>query len=261
GEGGGRAGEDEDEGDAVLDVGCGTGEVTASLLLPALPARVRRVVGADLSPAMVRYAGAQHRDPRLLFVEADIAAPDLHRSPLAAQAGPRGFFKLFSFYCLHLVDQRMALRNMNVLLAPGGEALLAFLAKCPIFNVYESLAKYPQWRRYMTDVRKYVSPYQNCKDPVREFSTLLDEEGFIILDCCCKELNFEYLSLECLRDAVTSVNPFIERIPEGERAQFVVDIMKEIITQKLVTFIEDDMQKKITFTYSLLVAFIEKSRN
>ncbi len=62
----------------------------------------------------------------------------------------RAFSKVFSFYCLHWVrDQQSALGNIHRLLRPGGEALLVFLAKNPVFDAYRRMAKDPRWAPYM----------------------------------------------------------------------------------------------------------------
>ncbi|GLH06447.1 Uncharacterized protein GBIM_11965 [Gryllus bimaculatus] len=99
-----------EEQEAVLDVGCGPGDVTAQLLLPRLPSSVRVLVGHDVSEEMVRHAAAAHAAlaPRLCFLCTDIAARDLPATPLGACAQQlQGFHKVFSFYALHwVVDQR-----------------------------------------------------------------------------------------------------------------------------------------------------------
>jgi juvenile hormone acid methyltransferase len=87
----------------VLDVGCGSGDVTHNLLLPNLRS-VRRLVGVDVSPAMINFAAAHHQHPQLLFRCLDILGSERPRKIF-----PNGFHKIFSFYCLHWVeDQRYA---------------------------------------------------------------------------------------------------------------------------------------------------------
>lgn len=86
----------------VLDVGCGSGDVTAEVLLPRLPTdAVSLCVGADVSAAMLRHATQRHGRPGLLFHALDIADPLLHKSTLW-QLAP--FHKVFSFFCLHWVQ-------------------------------------------------------------------------------------------------------------------------------------------------------------
>ena len=55
-------------GTTVLDVGCGTG-----VLAPYYLKRdVRRVIAVDLSPEMIRIAQANHPDPRIKWICADV---------------------------------------------------------------------------------------------------------------------------------------------------------------------------------------------
>lgn len=84
----------------VLDVGCGSGDVTSKLLLPSLR-RWRRLVAVDVSPAMVRFAAERHQHQNLHFCCFDIASNTRPRAIF-----PRGFHKIFSFYCLHWVCEQ-----------------------------------------------------------------------------------------------------------------------------------------------------------
>jgi SAM-dependent methyltransferase len=62
---------DVGEGVRWLDVGCGTGAVTATVLAEAAPAAV---AGLDPSPAFVRYAARRVADPRAAFLVGDATA-------------------------------------------------------------------------------------------------------------------------------------------------------------------------------------------
>ena len=55
---------------AWLDLGCGTGALSASILANAAP---RLVIGCDRSAGYVQYAGEHIRDPRGRFVVAELA--------------------------------------------------------------------------------------------------------------------------------------------------------------------------------------------
>lgn len=59
------------EGASVLDVGCGTGSLSATL---AKTTRTARIVGIDPSAPFVEYARAQNADPRLTFDIGDAQA-------------------------------------------------------------------------------------------------------------------------------------------------------------------------------------------
>jgi trans-aconitate methyltransferase len=93
-------------GDAVLDLGCGTGHLTA-----ALSDRGARAVGVDRAEAMVREAAADHPDPA--FVRADARA-----LPFDGR-----FDGVLSNAVLHWIpeaDQDAVLEGVARALVPGG---------------------------------------------------------------------------------------------------------------------------------------------
>jgi ubiquinone/menaquinone biosynthesis C-methylase UbiE len=98
------------EGDRVLDAGCGTGRALPPLRAAVGPSGV--VVGADLTPAMLRAAvrAGRDRDGRLLL--ADVAALPLRSASLDAvfAAG----------LVAHLAHPAQDLRELARVVRPGG---------------------------------------------------------------------------------------------------------------------------------------------
>lgn len=94
-----------------LDVGCGTGALSAAVLAQADPARL---TGVDASAAFVAHAGATITDPRAAFQAGDAAAlPVPDRSVDAAVSG-----LVLSF----LPDPARAVAELARVVAPGGTA-------------------------------------------------------------------------------------------------------------------------------------------
>ena len=87
-------------GDRVLDLGCGPGSVTTEVLMPRLPADFGLLVGADLSADMIQYARETYPHPKLRFTQFDLTK-DIGNNP---ELRPSGFDKIFSFYCLHWIQ-------------------------------------------------------------------------------------------------------------------------------------------------------------
>ena len=134
-----------EEEEDILDVGCGSGDVTSSLLYSAIPVRCR-LTGCDVSREMVEYARENHQADNIHFSQLDIAATTLQ----PRLTFPAGFHKIFSLYCLHWVrDLPTAVRNIHSLLLEGGQALLIFLASNPVFRMYRILAANVKWAQYM----------------------------------------------------------------------------------------------------------------
>ncbi len=100
-------------GDRVLDVGCGSGNITAMLA-----ARCRGAVGVDGNPEAIRFARATYRAHNLEFVEGQV-------DQIGKIGGP--FDKV---YCLEVVEhvysaQGLAMvRLFRDLLKPGGWAFI-----------------------------------------------------------------------------------------------------------------------------------------
>ncbi|XP_059476676.1 juvenile hormone acid O-methyltransferase [Neocloeon triangulifer] len=235
----------------VLDVGCGSGDVTSKLLLPALK-RCSTVTAVDVSPSMVKFAASKHQHPNLNFRCLDIVAPDLRPRAIF----PTGFHKIFSFYCLHWIsNQRQAFSNMFDLLLPGGELLVVFLASNPIFTVYERLSQDSNWSRYMKDASKFVSPYQHSDRPDDDLRDHLDMSGFTIKDCNCLLQHFAFPSVNALKSAIKAVNPFIDRIPKEMHEDYLNDCIDEFNDMGCVN---DD--GTVSADYRLLVAFAKKSK-
>ena len=97
------------EGSAWLDIGCGTGVVTAAVLEHAAPASV---LGVDASAAFVAVASGQVTDPRARFSVGDAAA---------LPVGDGGCDAVVSGLVLNfLPDRAAALLEWSRVLRPGG---------------------------------------------------------------------------------------------------------------------------------------------
>jgi SAM-dependent methyltransferase len=92
-----------------LDVGCGTGAVTGTVLAVAAPAAV---LGLDASPEFLRHATAQVRDDRVSFRPGDAGALPVEGASFDAVVS--GLVLNF------LPDQPAAVREWRRAAAPGG---------------------------------------------------------------------------------------------------------------------------------------------
>lgn len=181
--------------DTLLDIGCGSGNVTIDYILPLMPSNYEKLVGSDLSDKMVEYAKKTYKAHyrNIDFQQMDIGLPvhlDQHNK----------YDHITSFYCLHWVrDQKMAVKNIYNLLRNDGECLLVFLASNPIFEVYYKLSRMFKWSQYMHDVVNYISPYHFCENPGNEFRQLIAEAGFSEYDVEVRERIYQYNELQSLK--------------------------------------------------------------
>ena len=101
-------------GECVLEIGCGTGQLTGWL---AERVRPGRVVAIDFSPEMLRVA--QSKNIPATFRLADVCQDDL---------GHAEFDLALCFHSFpHFRDQPVALRNLSRCLKPGGRLIVMHL--------------------------------------------------------------------------------------------------------------------------------------
>jgi juvenile hormone acid methyltransferase len=241
-------------GDRVLDMGCGPGNVTTEVLLPRLPADFGLLVGADMSADMIQYATETYTHSKLRFTMFDLVK-DIGET---AQLQPSVYDKIFSFFCLHFIqDHRKALRNVHSLLRTGGEILIVFFGTCSVYKAYEIQSRKPEWQPYMKDCNQFVTPSQNSSDPGEEFRKVLHDTGFEVMDCKCRDAVYIFDSLRFITDLLKSTNPFIDRIPRELQEQYMTDLVTELIKVNMGEPNNTD-DGGISFNYGLVVAFARK---
>jgi len=145
-------------GERILDVGCGTGQLTAEI------ARSGAVVtGLDKSPEML--AEARKNYPDLTFVPGDAASFHF----------PEPFDAVFSNAALHWVkDAEGAVKSIAQALRPGGRFVAEFGGKGNIASIQAAL-------------RAVLGPVADERSPryypsIGEYAPLLERHGFEVRD-------------------------------------------------------------------------------
>lgn len=117
---------------SLLDIGCGSGDVTLEIITKVLPEYFERLVGVDLSEEMIRFARDHNSHPCISFEQLDIGL-ELEKQKLR---DIEPFDHITSFNCLHWVTsgQPTTVANMFNLLKPGGDMLLLFVVTHPIYK-------------------------------------------------------------------------------------------------------------------------------
>ncbi|XP_031346186.1 juvenile hormone acid O-methyltransferase-like [Photinus pyralis] len=160
----------------VLDIGCGTGNVTHDVLLPILPESRNTIIGVDILTEFVQYANEKYGD-KIVFEQMDIANCQIHGTDYEEH-----FDHIFSFYCLHFVgEQELALRNIYRLLKPSGDFFFTCFVKCNLFEAIRFLAGTEKWKPSMSEYHKYLCPYQFSSDPIIDLERMLLKIGFKVL--------------------------------------------------------------------------------
>ncbi|KAH6932308.1 hypothetical protein HPB50_004640 [Hyalomma asiaticum] len=137
---------DPRERSQFLDVGCGSGGFTKKYLLPHLPHWCQRLVAVDNSEAMLKFATERRPDPRIHYRKLDIVANEGVAQFIQAEGR---FQRVYSFLAFHwIVDHRTALKNVETLLAPGGECFIIFSNSLDVFDVFAAMMESPRWKKY-----------------------------------------------------------------------------------------------------------------
>ena len=142
--------------ESVIDVGCGTGNLTRALLSRLSPAG--RVVAVDISPRMVEEAGRKIRDPRV-----DWRVADVRRLPLPDAACNRAI-------CLsvwpHIEDHGAAAEELGRVLKTGGCLHVWHLSS----------------REKITQVHASAGEpiHNDFLPPAAETAALLERHGFLV---------------------------------------------------------------------------------
>lgn len=184
--------------DSVLDVGCGPGDVTIDILMSFLPADFSRLVGVDISKAMINYARETYAQPNLSFEQFDLSK-DLEKQPFR-NAEP--FDHIFSFYVLMWTSHlETCIQNFHKLLVPSGDMLLLY-NNYPVFDVYKVQSLEKRWAKYMSDVDQRRPPFQGSRQLRKDICALLSYHGFCDFDVKVRKRNIQHKNIASLRGTI-----------------------------------------------------------
>jgi len=205
--------------EAVLDVGCGDGKVTAEIA-SHLPHG--QVVGIDNSAAMIALANREYptnRYANLLFQQMD--ARELEFSDR--------FDVVFSNAVLHWIDDhRPVITGMHQSLKSGGRILLQMGARngMPEFMAaLEQVLALPQWHDYFAD---FSCPY-GFKS-VEDYQRWLPAAGFVIKRLELIEKHALHVDTEAFKGWIrTTWLPYTDRVPQAKQIQLIEAIATQYL--------------------------------
>jgi trans-aconitate 2-methyltransferase len=209
------------ENEALLDVGCGDGKITAELAryLPK-----GRAVGVDSSEKMIdlaKKAFPQKDYPNLCFQVMDARILTFESE----------FDIVFSNAALHwIIDQKAVLAGVLRSLKPGGRLLFQMAGKGnakSILNLINELGNEEQWKGFLGNM---TFPY-GFYDP-EEYTEFMRQAGLVAERIELFPKDMKFIGAEGLAGWVrTTWLPFTERIPVELRPKFVELIVKRYLEQ------------------------------
>ncbi len=205
--------------EAVLDIGCGDGEITA---LIADKAKRGHVIGIDSSSDMIALAQQRFLPttyPNLSFVLKDARDIDFQSE----------FDLIFSNACLHwITDHFPVLTRIRKSLKPSGQILFQMGGKenaAMIIDIIEDIMKQNRWAQFFNN---FSFPYGFCSpDEYRDWLTKL---GFtsIRAELITKDMIHENGDKLAAWIRTTWI-PYTQRVPESRREEFIRVIVEEFI--------------------------------
>ena len=206
---------DLQDGEQVLDVGCGDGKITAEIA-----ARIPNgsVIGVDPSQDMIAFASSHFGPeirPNLRF-----EVGDARHLPFREE-----FDLVVSFNALHWVPQQdAALQSIRCAMKSDGVAQLRLVPKGErksLEDVLEETCLSPNWARYFTE---FHAPYLHLTP--EQYGTMAERNGLGVRHIHMEAKAWDFTSRAAFFafGSVTFVE-WTRCLPEAERPAFITDVL------------------------------------
>jgi trans-aconitate 2-methyltransferase len=207
--------------EALLDIGCGDGQITAQLA-ERLPAG--SVTGIDASESMIALARKSFSRSNLAFLVMD--ATDLHLD--------RKFDVAFSNATLHWVkDHAAVLKSLRKHLNPEAKILFqmgGFGNAILILDVIDRIIQSDRWKEYFKD---FVFPYYFYA--VEPYEQWLPAAGYEAVRIQLIPKDMVHQGPEGLKGWLrTTWFPYTDRLPPHQRESFLSEIVSSYLERKPV---------------------------
>ncbi|KAF5298511.1 hypothetical protein FQR65_LT00053 [Abscondita terminalis] len=232
---------------AVLDVGCGPGNVTFDKILKVLPPSTRILLGVDISHPHVEYAKKYYQnDSRISYEQLDIITDVVPKEYVDA------FDLVLSLHCFQYIgDHQKAFTNIYEMMRLRGELLIAFVGNSLLAEVYCEISNKPKWKKYMSEVSRSVPPINTSS----YYETLLAKIGFEQVKCEVVQRCKSYSEQEAF-DILNACNVY--PVPKSEESEFIQDHVDGLMNKGCLS-IKPDGKKHLDYKYDLFIITARKS--
>jgi len=203
-----------DEGDKVLDLGCGSGSITAEIAAK-VPSGL--VIGLDISAAMLAYAKDHYPASNVIYMQGD--AREL---PFVEE-----FDKIVALLSLNWInEQEQALNSLYTALKPSGKAIITRPGKQPsnLGPVAQALVKTDRWAPYFPNFEQKRQYYS-----AEEYIVLLENAGFVIEKISQDSTYTYFKDREALTGFFRPICNFIDHLSPTLQQQFVEEIVDVVL--------------------------------
>jgi trans-aconitate 2-methyltransferase len=197
----------------VLDLGCGSGKITAEI---ARRLAEGAVVGVDSSADMIAFASKHFGRSNLHFETADIRRLTFHEE----------FDLIVSFNALHWIpDQAQALHSIRSAMKSCGSAQLRLVpkgARPSLEDVIEETRLSTRWDRYF---QGFHDPYLHLT--ADQYAALAEQNGLRVRHIHASDKAWDFGSHAAFLafGSVTFI-AWTQFLPERERLAFVADVLE-----------------------------------
>jgi trans-aconitate 2-methyltransferase len=202
------------ECDKVLDIGCGTGFITAEI---ASKVTKGIVIGLDISEEMLIYARDHYPASNLIYMQGDA-----RKLPFVEQ-----FDKIVALLSFNWInEQEQALSSLFKALKPNGRAIITRPGKQPsnLGPLAQTLVKMNHWAPYFPNFEQKKRYYN-----VEEYALLLENTGFVIEKIGQTSTSTLFENREALIGFFRPLCNFIDHLTPSLQQQFVEEIVDKVI--------------------------------
>lgn len=198
--------------ESILDIGCGDGKITASLLnfVPN-----GSVLGVDLSPEMIQFAAEK-------FLKLGINNISFKQCDARALDYDNKFDILFSSFALHwVIDFNGFMSKAAKALKPGGKIVFTIPLgiSAPLEQASEEVMSRSKWAKYFVD---YKEPWQFS--PQSEYKAMISEAGFEVNKCDVINHRKIFDSKSDYMDYIVQWYPYPHQVEASERSEFFEEV-------------------------------------
>ncbi|XP_077994347.1 juvenile hormone acid O-methyltransferase-like [Glandiceps talaboti] len=201
----------------ILDIGCGTGELTK---LIASRDNVRHVVGIDISIAAINIA---NRDNSITNKSRYIVA-DATKLPETCRELENSFTKALALATIHWIeDKEKVFKNIYWALKPSGGFIASIMIKHPddtYVAVHNGCSQLPRWQKYLKDSKCDIFPFNGTHDELNE---MVQRSGFKILKSFRESFSLKRDSIEEHKGLMKPLLGHLDYIPLELHDEFMED--------------------------------------